>query len=42
MFESNLPVDKVTCSYHLLGNAFKRIAADYSPSEKADLFCGSA
>ncbi len=42
MFESNFPVDKVTCSYHLLWNAFKRMAADCSASEKADLFCGSA
>jgi predicted TIM-barrel fold metal-dependent hydrolase len=42
MFESNFPVDKVTCSYHLLWNAFKRIAADCSAAEKADLFCGSA
>jgi L-fuconolactonase len=42
MFESNFPVDKVTCSYHLLWNAFKRMAADCSASEKTDLFCGSA
>lgn len=42
MFESNFPVDKVTCSYNLLWNTFKRIAADCSDIEKADLFCGSA
>ncbi len=42
MFESNFPVDKVTCSYNVLWNTFKRIAAGCSDSEKADLFCGSA
>src|SRR6516164_2791 len=30
MFESNFPVDKGTCSYQVLWNAFKRIAAGYS------------
>ena len=38
MFESNFPVDKVSYSYHVMYNAFKRIAKDYSASEKADLF----
>jgi L-fuconolactonase len=42
MFESNFPVDKVTCTYNILWNTFKRIAADFSPTDKADLFCGSA
>ncbi|MGE0830958.1 MAG: amidohydrolase family protein, partial [Hyphomonadaceae bacterium] len=42
MFESNFPVDKLTCSYVTLWNAFKRIAAGYSPAEKADLFTGAA
>ena len=28
MFESNFPVDKASCSYHVLWNSFKRIAAD--------------
>jgi len=41
MFESNFPVDKV-CSYSTLWNAFKRVSADYSPSEKASLFSGTA
>jgi predicted TIM-barrel fold metal-dependent hydrolase len=27
MFESNFPVDKVSCSYAALWNAFKRLAA---------------
>ena len=30
MFESNFPVDKASCSYAVLWNAFKRIAADAS------------
>lgn len=42
MFESNFPVDKTTCSYNVLWNTFKRIAADCSPWEKADLFHGTA
>ncbi len=42
MFESNFPVDKGTCSYQVLWNAFKRIAAGYSTDEKAALFSGSA
>ncbi len=42
MFESNFPVDKVSFSYHVLFNAFKRVSADYSPSERADMFHGTA
>ena len=42
MFESNFPVDKGTCSYQVLWNAFKRIAAGYSPDEKTALFSGTA
>jgi L-fuconolactonase len=42
MFESNFPVDKGTCSYQVLWNAFKRIAAPYSADEKAALFGGGA
>jgi predicted TIM-barrel fold metal-dependent hydrolase len=38
MFESNFPVDKGMCSYPVLWNAFKRIAAEYSADEKAALF----
>ena len=38
MFESNFPVDRATCSYRTLWNAFKRIAADASESDKAALF----
>jgi L-fuconolactonase len=42
MFESNFPVDKGTCSYPVLWNAFKRLAAGYSPDEKTALFSGAA
>jgi predicted TIM-barrel fold metal-dependent hydrolase len=37
MFESNFPVDKVSCSYNVLWNSFKRITENYSPSDKAKL-----
>jgi hypothetical protein len=42
MFESNFPVDKMSCSYVTLWNAFKRIASGASPHEKAALFSGTA
>jgi L-fuconolactonase len=42
MFESNFPVDKGSCSYMALWNAFKRITAGYSGAEKAALFAGTA
>lgn len=42
MFESNFPVDKGTCSYQVLWNAFKRITADMSASEKRLLFHDTA
>jgi predicted TIM-barrel fold metal-dependent hydrolase len=42
MFESNFPVDKVTSSYAVLWNAFKRLAAGASPTEKTALFSGTA
>jgi L-fuconolactonase len=42
MFESNFPVDKGSCGYAALWNAFKRIAADCSAAEKAALFAGTA
>jgi len=38
MFESNFPVDKVTCSYTVLWNAFKRLTSACSANEKARLF----
>jgi L-fuconolactonase len=42
MFESNCPVDKGMCSYPVVWNAFKRLAAGYSADEKAALFHGTA
>ncbi|MFC7398953.1 amidohydrolase family protein [Chelatococcus sp. GCM10030263] len=42
MFESNFPVDKGTCSYAVLWNAFKRITSGASADEKRALFCGTA
>jgi predicted TIM-barrel fold metal-dependent hydrolase len=42
MFESNFPVDKTSCSYGVLWNAFKRMAADFSESEKTAMFHDTA
>jgi L-fuconolactonase len=42
MFESNFPVDRASCSYVVLWNAFKRIAAGVSDDEKHALFAGTA
>ena len=42
MFESNFPVDKISCSYRVLWNSFKRIAKAFSPDEKAALFHDTA
>ena len=42
MFESNFPVDKAMYSYPVLWNAFKRLAADATPTEKAALFHDTA
>jgi predicted TIM-barrel fold metal-dependent hydrolase len=41
MFDSNFPVDKFGADYVSLWNAFKRIAANYSASEKTALFSGT-
>ena len=42
MFESNFPVDKVSCSYRVLYNSFKKIAAGFSATEKAAVFHDTA
>jgi predicted TIM-barrel fold metal-dependent hydrolase len=42
MFESNFPVDKESCSYTVLWNAFKRLTTNYSADEKARLFHDTA
>ena len=42
MFESNFPPDKVSASYNVLFNAFKRLSQGYSPAERAALFHDTA
>ena len=38
MFESNFPPDKVSYSYNVMYNAFKRLSKGYSNSERAAMF----
>ncbi|MGQ4807680.1 hypothetical protein NKDENANG_01035 [Candidatus Entotheonellaceae bacterium PAL068K] len=42
MFESNFPVDKVSYSYNVLYNAFKRLSKGYSATERAAMFHDTA
>lgn len=42
MWQSNFPVDKVSCSYDVLWNSFKRITEAFSVSEKAWLYHDTA
>lgn len=42
MFESNFPVDKVSFSYNVMYNAFKRFSKNYSASERAAMFHDTA
>jgi predicted TIM-barrel fold metal-dependent hydrolase len=42
MFESNFPPDKGQCSYQVIFNAFKRIAASLSETEEDALFSKTA
>ena len=42
MFESNFPVDKLSCSYTVLWNSFKLLSKGYSADERAALFHGTA
>jgi predicted TIM-barrel fold metal-dependent hydrolase len=42
MFESNFPPDKVGHSYNVLYNAFKILSRDYSNTERAAMFQGTA
>jgi predicted TIM-barrel fold metal-dependent hydrolase len=42
MFESNFPMDKLSVSYGVLWNAFKKIAREFSESEKDAMFRGTA
>jgi L-fuconolactonase len=42
MFESNFPVDKVSFSYHVMYNAFKRLSKSYTAAERAQMFHNTA
>jgi L-fuconolactonase len=42
MFESNFPVDKVSFSYRVMYNAFKRLSQGYSASERTAMFHDTA
>ncbi len=42
MFESNFPVDKLSCSYAVVWNSFKRMTTNFTASEKAALFHDTA
>jgi L-fuconolactonase len=42
MFESNFPVDSIMATYPVMWNAFKRLAAGASQTEKTALFSGTA
>jgi predicted TIM-barrel fold metal-dependent hydrolase len=42
MFESNYPMEATVGSYSTVWNAFKRLTADFSASEKRELFSGTA
>ncbi|MBM3343833.1 MAG: amidohydrolase [Betaproteobacteria bacterium] len=42
MFESNFPVDKISYSYTVVFNAFKRLSQPYSAAERAALFHDTA
>jgi predicted TIM-barrel fold metal-dependent hydrolase len=42
MFESNFPVDKLSYSYTVLWNAFKKIVEDFSFQDRCALFYDTA
>ena len=42
MFESNFPVDRLSISYHVVWNGFKKIVAEFSEDEKDMMFSGTA
>jgi predicted TIM-barrel fold metal-dependent hydrolase len=42
MFESNFPVDKVSYSYNVVWNSFKRMTQSFSATERAALFHDTA
>lgn len=42
LFESNFPVDKQSCPYSTLVNAYKRLTSHLSPADRAAFFAGNA
>jgi L-fuconolactonase len=42
MFESNFPVDKLSCSYTVLWNQFKKLSKGFSAGDRAALFHDTA
>jgi predicted TIM-barrel fold metal-dependent hydrolase len=42
MFESNFPVDRMSGPYDVLWNSFKRITAEFTAHERAEMFAGTA
>jgi len=42
MFESNFPVDRLSISYPVVWNAFKKLSAEFSETEKHAMFYGTA
>ena len=42
MFESNFPVDRVSCSYTVLWNQFKKLAKSFRPDERLAMFHDTA
>ena len=42
MFESNYPVDRLSVSYHVLWNAFKKLTSGFTEDEKDAMFHGPA
>jgi predicted TIM-barrel fold metal-dependent hydrolase len=42
MFESNFPVDRLSLSYRVVWNGFKKLVADFSPDERDAMLRGTA
>ena len=42
MFESNFPVDRLSVSYNVLWNAFKKMSRPFSADEQHAMFMGNA
>jgi L-fuconolactonase len=42
MFESNFPIDRWSLSYRTVWNAFKKMTGEFTPSERIDMFSGTA